>query len=94
MICSIKTVCVVKTSLLVQLARGGEGLFQGGKVYTTVGARISNKFRRSGVSTRDSLSRPILKVCALSRGSILKSQNRAYTKHEYQPGSKMVEYQG
>ena len=28
----------------------------------------------------------------LSRGSILKSQNRVYTKHEYQPGSKMVEY--
>ena len=27
-----------------------------------------------------------------SRGSILKSQNRVYTKHEYQPGSKMVEY--
>ena len=27
----------------------------------------------------------------LSRGSILKSQNRLYTKHKYQPGSKMVE---
>ena len=27
-----------------------------------------------------------------SQGSILKSQNRVYKKHEYQPGSKMVEY--
>ena len=26
-----------------------------------------------------------------SQGSILKSQNRVYTKHEYQPGSKMVD---
>ena len=29
-----------------------------------------------------------------SRGSILKSQNHVHTKHEYQPGSKMVEYKG
>ena len=27
-----------------------------------------------------------------SRGSILKFQNRVYTKHEFLPGSKMVEY--
>ena len=26
-----------------------------------------------------------------SQGSILKSQNRVYTKHEYHPGSKMVD---
>ena len=27
-----------------------------------------------------------------SRGSILKSQNHVYTKHKYQPSSKMVDY--
>ena len=49
---------------------------------------------KQGIDSRFVVEANLKSLCPKStRGSILKSKNRVNTKHEYQPGSKMVEYE-